>query len=536
MALASIKPTQKGNILIVDDDPDICATLQIILEYDGYTCQGVGISSRALELVHTQPFDLVITDMYLQGSTCTGLELIELIMRHDDSIPVILVTGYPSINRAVDAMKRGAVDFLVKPFDRDLLLHQVNKAIQERQLRTENRRLQAEVNKTAVIEKLNRELNNRINELTRLYTISEGLNNFMDSTALFHKIANLAAQVTSAQRVSVMLLDHSRRFLKIRSSIGVPGEVVASTLQPIGRGTAGKVVQTGKLIRMTQRVLDYKPMPEHARTSPYKSNSWLSIPLLVGQEVFGVINLTDKLDRSDFTREDEQIMLTLVEKAGIKLENQALYEGIYSNLIDTLNSLVTSIEAKDPYTHEHSLRVTRYAITLARYMGLSEDEIEMLNFAGMLHDIGKIGVRDDLLTKQGKLTSEEYSVVKLHPIVGERIVKPLGLVKEEQAIIRHHHERFDGTGYPDGLAGDKIPLLARIVSVSDSFDAMTTTRSYRRALSVEVAVAEMLRCQGTQFDPAIVRALVESLENETIVVTSPDGEPISAANSGAAEG
>jgi len=524
--LTAVKPAQKGSILVVDDDPDILSMLQIILDYEGFYSQGVGTSNKALELLHSQPFDLVITDMYLQGSNCSGLELIEMVLKYDDTIPVILITGYPSINRAVDAIKRGAVDFLVKPFDRDILLHQVHKAIQERQLRIENRRLQAEANKTAVIEKLNRELNNRINELTRLYAITEGLNNFMDSNTLFQKIASLAAQVTSAQRVTVMLLDRSRRFLKIRASVGVPPEVVASTLQPVGRGIAGKVVQTKRLIRMTQRALDPKAAGKDQPSTTYRSNSWLSLPLMIGQEIFGVINLTDKLDRSDFVREDEQIMLTLVEKAGIKLENQALYEGIYSNLIDTLNALVTSIEAKDPYTHEHSQRVTEYAIALARHLGFSEDQVEMLNFAGKLHDIGKIGVRDSLLTKSSKLTSEEYAIIKLHPLVGERIVKPLGLVREEQAIIRHHHERFDGHGYPDSLAGEAIPLLARIVAVADSFDAMTTTRSYRQALPVEAAIEEMKRCSGTQFDPTIVAAMIDALETNVIIVPGVNLEPI----------
>lgn len=524
MALASVKPTHKGSVLLVDDDPDICSTLQIILDYDGYSCVGVGTSNRAMELLHSQDFDLVITDMYLQGSNCNGMELIEMIMKFDDSIPVILITGFPSVNRAVEAMKRGAVDFMVKPFDRDLLLHQVDKAIQERRLRIENRRLQAEVNKTAVIEKLNRELNTKVNELTRLYTISEGLNSFMDNAALFQKISELAAQVTGAQRVSVMLLDRARRHLRIRSAVGISPEDILNTVQPVGRGISGKVVQTAKPMRVTQRAMDYKPQTGNDRLG-YKSNSWLSLPLIIGQEVFGVINLTDKLDGSDFTREDEQIMQTLVEKAGTKLENQALYEGIYSNLIDTLNALVTSIEAKDPYTHEHSQRVTEYAMSVARLMGLGEDEIEMLNFAAMLHDIGKIGVRDDVLTKPGKLTNEEYDVIKLHPIVGERIVKPLGLVREEVAIIRHHHERFDGRGYPDGLKGDQIPVLARIVAVADAFDAMTSTRSYRRALPVEAAVSEMQRCSGVQFDPDVVSAIVDGLDQNAIIVPEARVEP-----------
>ena len=530
MALASIKNGLKGLVLIVDDDPDICSTLQIILEYDGFTCLGVGTSNEAVEALRSHTFDLVITDMYLQGSSCTGLELIELIVRFDDTIPVILITGFPSVNRAVEAMKRGAVDFMVKPFDREMLLHQVGKAIQERRLRIENRRLHAEINKTAVIEKLNRELNGKVNELTRLYTISEGLNSFMDNAALFQKIITLAAQVTGAQRVSLMLLDRTRRYLKIRSALGFPVADIATTVLPLGKGIAGKVAQTGKPVRITQRAMDHK-VQDSERLSVYKSNSWLSLPLIIGQEVFGVINLTDKLDGSDFTREDEAIMQTLVEKAGTKLENQALYEGIYSNLIDTLNSLVTSIEAKDPYTHEHSQRVTEYAVAIARQLVLSDDEIEMLSFAAMLHDIGKIGVRDDLLTKAGKLNSEEYTLVKMHPIIGERIVKPLGLVREEQAIIRHHHERIDGNGYPDGLKGEAIPILARVVAVADAFDAMTSTRSYRRAMTVEAAVREMKRWSGIQFDPTVVEATIAAIDLNIIIVpaTNFDGATVTVA-------
>jgi HD-GYP domain-containing protein (c-di-GMP phosphodiesterase class II) len=139
----------------------------------------------------------------------------------------------------------------------------------------------------------------------------------------------------------------------------------------------------------------------------------------------------------------------------------------------------------------------------------------------MLHDIGKIGVSDGILIKNGPLTDEEYAIIKLHPTIGERIVSPLGLVREEQSIIRHHHERFDGHGYPDGLAGEEIPILARILAVADAFDAMTTTRSYRRARPAEHALAEMLRCAGTQFDPAIVQAMKELIEANRIGVPSP---------------
>jgi response regulator RpfG family c-di-GMP phosphodiesterase len=522
LALAAVKTSHQDQLLIVDDDERICIVLRDILEAEGYLCHYSTSLDDAYRYLQYEPYDLVISDVYFGESGETGLELIDHVMESDDTVPIILLTGYPTISQAVDAIKRGAIDFLSKPCDRDLLLHQVSKALQERRLRRENRRLQAEVNKTAVIEKLNRQLHSRINELTHLYTISEGLNDFLDSSALFNRIAHLAASVTGAQRVSVMVFDRSRRFLKIRAAQGVPDDVINKTVIKSGEGIAGQVAKTGQALRKSGKSeLDDT---QARRMGVYRTKSWLSIPLMIGGEVLGVINQTDKLDLSDFSKADEQIMFTLVEKAGIKLENQALYEGLYSNMMDTLNSLVTTIEAKDPYTREHSQRVTDYAMELARFIGLGEDKIEMVNFAGMLHDIGKIGVRDEILTKSGKLTSEEYEMIKMHPDIGERIVKPLGLVAEELGIIRHHHERFDGGGYPDGIAGENIPLLARIVGVTDAFDAMTTTRSYRKALPVESALEEMRKFAGTQFDPDIVHVWIQAVEQNVIPVQldSPD--------------
>ena len=511
------KEHHKGYVLIVDDEKDIRTSMRIILEYEGYVCWTVATSDEAIDSIRREKFDLVITDLNLPGSAYSGIEMIEQVIDYDNTLPVILMTGFPSIHCAVDAMKRGAVEFLTKPLDRDRLLHLAAKALQERRLRKENCKLQAEVNKTQVIEKLNRELNSRINEVTRLYTISEGLNQFMDSIKVFDRIIDLAVQATGARRISVMLFDRTRKHLRIRSSLGLPDHVVKQTKILPGEGVAGQVAQTGKSIRITKNVIKHENQSVEGTNYPtYTTHSWLSLPLLIGQEVFGVINLTDKNDCTDFTIEDEHIMQTLSEKAGTKLENMALYEGIYANLIDTLTSLVTTIEAKDPYTREHSQRVTEYSMLLGQFLNLPDEEIEMLDFAGMLHDIGKIGVRDGILSKPGRLTVDEYHMVKQHPIVGERIVQPLGLVKSELAIIRHHHERYDGSGYPDGLAGEEIPILARIVAVTDAFDAMTTTRSYRKSLSVDRAVSEMTRCAGTQFDPRVVNVMMIALNEGTI--------------------
>lgn len=502
-------------VLVVDDDEMARSTLVELLAVSGYPSVPAESAAAALEVMKEGGIDLVLTDMHMPGSS--GLDLIEEIKRIDDSIPVILITGYPSVNTAVDAMKRGAVDFLPKPFDFNMVAHMVRKALQERRLRQENRRLQADVNKAAVIEMLNRELNSKLEELTRLYSISEAMTQFMDTDQIFDHIVQLASEVTGAQRVSVMLLDRGRKCLKFRAALGVPRDVVLKTRLMTGEGIAGQVARDGKPVRVSQRI--DAPSPGDPRDEPqYDSHSFLCLPLYIGERVFGVLNLTDKLGRANFTVQDEQITMILLQKAGTKLENQALYEGIYANLVDTLNTLVTTIEAKDQYTREHSLRVTEYALEIGRILNVSEQDLEMIDFAGTLHDIGKIGVHDEILTKSGRLTDEEYNAIKMHPQIGERIVEPLGLSAVERAIIRNHHERYDGAGYPDGLAGEEIPFLARIVAVADAFDAMTTTRSYRRALSVDAALAELRKHRGTQFDPAIADAMIHALASGRITV------------------
>jgi putative nucleotidyltransferase with HDIG domain len=247
--------------------------------------------------------------------------------------------------------------------------------------------------------------------------------------------------------------------------------------------------------------------PMFTRAAQYATPSFVSVPLVISGEVLGVLNMTDKIGGEDFSEDEFHLMQSLAEKAAIRVENNALYESIYCNLIDTLSSLVTTLEAKDPYTKEHSKRVTEVALAIAEEMGATEDEMESIGFAGMLHDIGKIGVRDSVLLKPGRLTAAEFEVIKMHPAIGEQIVEPLGLIQAERDIIRSHHERMDGTGYPDGLMGDQIPLLARIVAVADAYDAMTSTRPYREALGEEYALEEFERGRGRQHDPAVIDAL-----------------------------
>ncbi|MEO3975851.1 HD-GYP domain-containing protein [Streptomyces sp. CAU 1734] len=178
----------------------------------------------------------------------------------------------------------------------------------------------------------------------------------------------------------------------------------------------------------------------------------------------------------------------------------------------TIRALVQAVDLKDRYTRGHSERVGHASVLIARELDMDEERIEVIRFAGILHDVGKLGVPTRVLRKEGPLTPEERRVIELHPEYGHEIVRGIGFLGEARAAILHHHERMDGTGYPHGLAGEQIPEFARVVAVADAFDAMTSTRSYSRARPVPVAVAELERCAGSQFDPRMVRALVRALD------------------------
>ncbi len=177
--------------------------------------------------------------------------------------------------------------------------------------------------------------------------------------------------------------------------------------------------------------------------------------------------------------------------------------------LDSVRALVRAVEAKDAYTCRHSEQVAHYATNLARAMGLPEETIESIRIASLLHDIGKIGVPDDILTKPGSLTEEEFQVVRRHPALGAEIVASITMFGEEAQLVRYHQERWDGTGYPDGLMGEESPLAARIIQVADSMDAMLMERSYKKGYSVEKMLGELTRCAGTQFDPRIATVAVQ---------------------------
>jgi HD-GYP domain-containing protein (c-di-GMP phosphodiesterase class II) len=243
----------------------------------------------------------------------------------------------------------------------------------------------------------------------------------------------------------------------------------------------------------------------------------MAIPLKIRSRVFGILISFIRDSKRYFNEKDLYFLNFLTEKASFLIENLALYENIYENLFSALYAFVETIEARDPYTKQHSTRVTSYAVSIAKAIKCSQEEIDMLDVSGNLHDIGKIGIPDNILLKPGRLTEGEFEVIKRHPIIGGNIIGHFGLWTDEQNIIKHHHERWDGRGYPDRLKGEEIPFLSRIISVADVYDALTSDRSYRKRMEDDVSVGIIREDAGGQFDSKIVDVFLKLHDQGEII-------------------
>jgi HD-GYP domain-containing protein (c-di-GMP phosphodiesterase class II) len=240
----------------------------------------------------------------------------------------------------------------------------------------------------------------------------------------------------------------------------------------------------------------------------------ICVPLMVGNRTVGQFRVWRESVRV-FVRSEQQTFATFANQAAIAIENARLFEHTQAMYVEVIRSLAEALEARDAYTKGHSERVMTYSLVIAESFGLDADELEVIRQAALLHDIGKIGIRDNVLLKPMKLTPDEWKLIEGHPAHADRILAPIRFLDRARLVVRAHHERFDGKGFPEGIAGEAIPLGARIVAVADAFDAMTTDRPYRKGMPFDVAVVELRRHAGTQFDPGVIEKFGRALETKT---------------------
>jgi putative nucleotidyltransferase with HDIG domain len=248
--------------------------------------------------------------------------------------------------------------------------------------------------------------------------------------------------------------------------------------------------------------------------------SSMSVPLIGKDRPLGVLNIS-KFTDPPFTTSDLQIASVLASQVVTAMENASLYEGLRESYFRTVQALVAAVEAKDPYTRWHSTNVAKYAVAIARDLGLSPSQLEEIHIAAILHDVGKIGISERIISKPDHLSPEEYALMKDHPAHGIRILEPIGFASNIVTAIYQHHERYDGKGYPRGLAGGEIGLPARILAVADTIDAMVSERPYRGSISTERVLQELEGESGLQFDPEIARAARGLIEKGLLKLGTP---------------
>ncbi len=357
------------------------------------------------------------------------------------------------------------------------------------------------------------ERNQRVRELSALNTLAWTLGRDTHFDAVLSRALNKVMQVTAAESGSIMLVDPDGTALSIEASRGLREDVAANTHIRMGEGIAGWVAQHRKPLILVDAE-DYGFGAELRRQG---LRSALCVPLVAKGKVIGVLNVSKAESVEAFSRANLKIVASFAGQLAVAIENARLYVDLENTFLGTIGALASAVDAKDPYTYGHSTEVTDHTLAIAAELRILGSDLETLRIAALLHDIGKIGIDSSILNKPGKLTEAEFEVIRSHPDIAANILGSLDFLKAVVPLVHHHHEHFDGTGYPFGLVGEAIPRGARIISVADAFNAMTSDRPYRKALSLEAATQELIDNSGTQFDPQVVTAFLAVLVRSKVI-------------------
>jgi len=348
------------------------------------------------------------------------------------------------------------------------------------------------------------DLERRVREHEALLEIGLELAATLDLRRVLSLALTKAEEFCRAETSSIWELDEATGELFFRVVRGRAAPEIENLRIPVGEGIVGAVAASGRAETINDVATD--PRWRGDASDRFDTRAILAVPLTARGRVIGVLQLLNPVGKAAFSEGDSRRMQLFAGPLAHALENARLYAAQQRLYVETVTALAEAVEKRDPYTGGHLHRVVAYSLLLGRELGLDADSLERLALGATLHDIGKIGVPDQVLLKPAKLDDEEAAAMRRHPVDGAEIVSRIESLHEILPIVRSHHERIDGRGYPDGLAGDGIPLDARIVAVADTFDAMTTSRPYRQALSHEVAAQEIVRHGGVQHCATVVAA------------------------------
>lgn len=362
----------------------------------------------------------------------------------------------------------------------------------------------------------------KVQQLELMNEFSALLNSTLDTDTVREKALEATCKLLRCETASLLLVDEAKGDLYWESALGAGKALKNNVRLPIDdRSIAGYVAMTGQGLIVN----DVPNDPRHSKKTVFKAGGFVTrnmicMPLKAKQKVLGVLQAINRLphlfgEGDALFREDERrILEALSHQVSIAIENSKLYASVKKTFLDTVEALAEAIEKKDHYTGGHTKRVVYYTQCISKYLNLTAEEQERIRLGAVLHDVGKIGIEDNILKKQAPLDQEEWKVMQKHPDIGFDIMSRVEGLKDVIGGMRYHHERWDGKGYPFGMKGEEIPLLARIISVADTYDAMVSTRPYRKGLDPKIAYDEIVKYSGTQFDPKVVDAFIEAFKKE----------------------
>ena len=356
--------------------------------------------------------------------------------------------------------------------------------------------------------------------LTTLHKVSEILARATGVEALFDSIVSAILEVSGGDRAAIIMRPREGdpkdvNMVAVRTKDGK-----ASGAVMLSRSVVNDVFEKGISIFTDDALADDRYVGGESIVRQ-RIRSVMCAPMRTTDTILGVLYVDSQMAR-EFSEAELELLAAVGNQAGIALHRARLMEEVEKLFFDVMKAIASLIDAKDGYTHKHSERVAAFGVRLARHLGFDADSRAVVELSGLLHDVGKIGVPDAILNKPGKLTDEEFSQMRLHPVHGARILANIQSAKVVNILpgVKYHHERWDGKGYPEGLKGEEIPLLGRVLGVADFLDALTSDRSYRKGLALEEALTMVKDLEGKAFDPAVVKAAVELHERGELALPS----------------
>jgi len=475
---------EQPRVLVVDDEKFIRDILSDFLTMEGYAVRTASDGTHAVTELSRSHFDLVISD--LKMPRMGGLDLLQHVAKLQPEALTVIMTGFGTVETAIDAMKHGAYDYILKPFKVEEIVHVVQRGLEKQRLAAENLRLR---------------------EALSLYKVSEAITSSLSLDEVVATVLDNAIGEVQADAVTMWLDDGEGGLFERARRVGLTEGL---SLNPGTIDAPLMVARLGLEIPIIVNGSDSWALLAEPSERPLVSLA--AVPLRMQDRLLGFIAVKSWTTGKRFTEGQRKLLSIVASRAAAAIENARLYQDLQATFQQTIQSLATTIDKMDRYTAGHSERVAIYAMRLARWMGLDEAQVEIVRQAALMHDIGKVGCVLNL-NKPGKLTASEYETFQAHPTHGKEILDPIAFLAPVIPGVYLHHERWDGRGYPLGLVGKDIPLIARIISVADTYDAMTSDRAYRGALPHEVTVGEIERCSTTQFDPDIANIFTENIDD-----------------------